>query len=238
MKPDPTKGGRRKHFRTIGTACWLALVTVAASAGSVAAQDQVWSAVAASGPVSPGGRTLVWFDGHARFREGGENLDTTILRPGIGYRLNNRLDFWVGYAEVTNRRAGPDIKEHRFWQQATYPVGRLAGGTLSGRTRLEQRAREGGDETGWRLRQFIRWSRPVTGTPVATVISNETFMAVNDTDWGQRDGFDQNRAFIGLAWQATAKIRVEGGYLNQHLDGGPGPDTTNDNLSLALFASF
>lgn len=238
MESDPTEDGQARRFNTSGTALWLALVTVVASAAPVTAQDQVWSSVAASGPVSPGSRTLIWFDGHARFREGGETLDTTILRPGIGYRVNNRLDLWVGYAEVTNRRSGPDVKEHRLWQQATYPVARIAGGAVSGRTRLEQRAREGGDDTGWRLRQFIRWSRPVAGTPVAAVVSNETFIAFNDTDWGQQDGFDQNRAFVGLAWQATGKVRVEGGYLNQYINGGPGADTTNDNLSLALFASF
>ncbi|WP_428153426.1 DUF2490 domain-containing protein [Brevundimonas sp.] len=205
---------------------------------TAAAQDQVWSSVTANGPVATDSRWLVWFDGHARFREGGETLDTTILRPGVGYRVNNRLDVWVGYANVTNRRPGLDVEEHRLWQQATYPIAQVAGGSLTGRTRLEQRFRDGDDDTGLRLRQFVRWSRPLGGVPLSAVVSNETFFALNDTDWGQRGGFDQNRAFVGLAWAVSPKVRIEGGYLNQQIDGGPAPDTSNDNLSLAAFASF
>lgn len=206
--------------------------------GVSAAQDQVWSSVNTSGPVSTGSRWLVWFDGHARFREGGDTLDTTILRPGVGYRVNPRLDLWVGYAQVTNRRPGADVQEHRVWQQASYPIVRIAGGALTGRTRLEQRFREGGDGTGLRLRQFVRWSRPLGDGPVSAVVANETFIALNDADWGQRGGFDQNRAFLGLAWQATPKARLEAGYLNHRINGGPVSDTVNDTLSLAVFATF
>lgn len=215
-----------------------ASAALACLSAPVAAQDQVWSSVNASGRTSPDSRWLVWFDGHARFREGGETLDTTILRPGVGYRLSPRLDLWLGYAHVTNRRPGPDVEEHRVWQQATYPIARIAGGALTGRTRLEQRFRDGADDTGWRLRQFVRWSRPLGGSSVSAVLANETFVAVNDTDWGQRDGFDQNRAFVGLAWQATPEARLEAGYLNQRIDGGARLDAVNDTLSLAVFANF
>lgn len=234
-RSEATVGVRRLGLAAGG----LAVMALAVSPPApVSAQDQVWSSVTASGPVSPDSRWLVWFDGHARFRESGETLDTAILRPGVGYRVNSRLDVWVGYANITSRRPGPDTEEQRLWQQATYPIARIAGGALTGRTRLEQRFREGGDDTGFRLRQFVRWSRPLGDSPFSAVVSNEAFVALNDTDWGQRGGFDQNRAFVGVAWAATPKFRVEAGYLNQHIDGGPAPDTGNDNVSLAAFASF
>lgn len=217
----------------------LCALTIAATLPvSAQAQDQVWSAVTVSGPVAKDSRWLVWFDGHARFREGGDTLDTIILRPGVGYRVNDRMDVWVGYAHVTNRRPGVDTEEHRLWQQATYTIAQIAGGNLTGRTRFEQRFRDGGDDTGLRLRQFVRWSRPLGDTPLSAVVSNEIFIALNDTDWGQRGGYDQNRAFVGLAYAVTPKFRVEAGYLNQQIDGGSAPDTRNDNLSLAAFASF
>ncbi len=204
------------------------------------AQDdrQVWSAAFASGPVQSGGKLLVWFDGHARFRDEGDQLDVTIVRPGVGWRVSPRLDLWAGYAHVTLRRPGPDGEEHRAWQQATYPIAEIAGGRLTGRTRLEQRFREGGDDTGWRLRQFVRWSRPIDGSDVSVVVSNETFVAFNDTDWGQADGYDQNRAFVGLGWQATPRFRLEGGYMNQHIASATGPDRQNDNLLVAGFVTF
>lgn len=219
----------------------LTVATVALmSAVPAAAQhdNQVWAASFASGPVREGSRVLVWWDAHARFRDEGDHLDTTILRPGVGWRASPRLDLWAGYAHITLRRPGPDGAEHRTWQQATYPIAEVAGGRLTGRTRLEQRFREGGDETGWRVRQFVRWSRPVAGPDVSLVLSNETFIALNETDWGQRDGYDQNRAFAGLGWQMTRKFRVEGGYMNQRIEGGSGPDRRNDNLVLSGFATF
>lgn len=160
------------------------------------------------------------------------------MRPGVGWRASPRLDLWAGYAHVTLRRPGPDGVEHRAWQQATYPIAEIAGGRLTGRTRLEQRFREGGDDTGWRLRQFVRWSRPVAGPDISLVLSNETFIALNETDWGQGDGFDQNRAFVGLGWQVTRKVRLEGGYMSQRIEGASGPDRRNDNLVLSGFTTF
>lgn len=209
-----------------------------AGGASAQADTQVWTAGFASGQVAEASRLLVWFDGHARFRDSGDQLDVTIVRPGIGWRVSPRLDLWAGYAHVTLRRPGPDGEEHRAWQQATYPIAEVAGGRLTGRTRLEQRFREGGDDTGWRLRQFVRWSRPVIGPNVSIVASNEAFIAFNNTDWGQRDGYDQNRAFLGLGWQATPRLRLEGGYMNQHIDGGAAPDRSNDNLVVSAFTTF
>ena len=213
-------------------------LTAVASVASAQDDTQSWNAVFASGPVSENSRLLVWFDGHARFRDEGSDLDTTIMRPGVGWRASPRLDLWAGYALVSTRRPGPDVEEHRAWQQATYPVATIAGGRFTGRTRLEQRFRDGGDDTGWRLRQFLRWSRPIEGGPVSVVVSNETFIGLNDTDWGQGAGFDQNRAFAGLAWQASPGLRIEGGYMNQHIEGGARPDRTNDNLVLSVFQTF
>jgi hypothetical protein len=217
----------------------VALAALAAPASAAAHDDrQVWTAAFASGPVQEGSRVLAWFDGHARFREEGERLDVTIVRPGIGWRVSPRLDLWAGYAHVTLRRPGPDGEEHRAWQQATYPIADIAGGRLTGRTRLEQRFREGGDDTGLRLRQFVRWSRPIAASDVSVVVSNETFIGINDTDWGQADGYDQNRAFVGLGWQVAPKLRLEAGYMNQHIDVSSGPDRRNDNLLVSAFATF
>jgi hypothetical protein len=36
----------------------------------------------------------------------------------------------------------------------------------------------------------------------------------------------------------TPKFRLEGGYMNQRIDGGAGPDRRNDNLVLNGFATF
>jgi hypothetical protein len=212
----------------------LALALLGAPAS--AADDHVWTAAFVNGPAAKDSRVLLWFDAHARFSEFPDDLSVTILRPGIGWRTSHAVDLWAGYARVVTRRAGSDLEEDRLWQQSTYGIAKPLGGTLTGRTRLEQRFRGGG--TGWRLRQWLRFGRPIEGTPFALVASNELFYGLNSTRWGQRDGFDQNRAFVGGAWQAAPRLRAEAGYLNHHVNGGPAPDRTMHNLSISAYVAL
>jgi len=200
--------------------------------------DQAWTAVAISGPAADDSKFLLWFDGHARFGDNVSELATTISRPGIGWRATEYLDLWLGYARVVAHRDGPDVKEERIWQQASYPVAQILGGRLSGRTRIEQRYRDIGSDTGWRLRQFWRWARPISQTNFSIVAANETFFGLNNTDWGQRSGFGQNRAMLGLAWKMASTVRVEGGYLNNYIDLGPAGSRTNQNVTIAIFWSL
>jgi hypothetical protein len=218
----------------------IAVVAAAAisSAPASAAEDvQGWTSVTVSGPATAGGRLLLTFDGHARFRDDASRRDVTILRPGLGWRVTPRLDAYGGLALVTIARAGNDVTERRLWQQLSYPITPLAGGVLTGRTRLEQRFRDTGSDTGWRLRHQFRYARPVGGGPVVAVVANETFLGLNEADWGQRSGFDQNRAFIGAALQLAPKARVEGGYMNQFIKV-QGADRTHHNLVLNLVLSL
>jgi len=195
---------------------------------------QPWTAVSVTGPVTDTSRLLLWFDGHARMRDDASELGVTILRPGIGWRLNEGLDVWLGYARVTSHVPGPNVGEDRIWQQATYPIATPFGGTLSGRTRIEQRFRGSGG-TGHRLRQALRFSKPLGNGPVAAVLANELFLNINDTDWGQASGqtsgFDQNRLFIGAAISIGERARLETGYLHNRLRG----DRTNQVFSAAVF---
>lgn len=203
---------------------------------AVADDTQAWFAVFANGPVSADSKLLVWFDGHARYRNDAEELDTTILRPGVGWRVGKGLDLWVGYARIETQRTGRDLIEDRAWQQASYPVAEWLGGRLTGRTRLEQRFRETGSDTGWRLRQMFRYARPFAADKrFGLLVSTEIFANFDSTDWGQRSGFDQNRALFGGYFQPSKHLRVEAGYMHQHIRvAGPAPDRRNDNLSLTV----
>ena len=229
----------RATFARLSSALALFACVFSPAAHANDSDFQAWSALAISGPATQDSRFLLWFDGHARFRDDASELGTSIIRPGIGWKATDKVNLWAGYARVTGHRDGlPDIEEDRAWQQATYPITEIFGGRLSGRTRFEQRFRSDlGDDTGYRLRQFNRWARPIEGTDWSYVVANETFLGLNNTDWGQRDGFDQNRAFLGLAWKAAPKARVEFGYLNNHINGAV-DDQTNHNVSAALFLSL
>jgi len=222
-----------KFARTLAPA-----IVLLASAPALADNTQAWSAFAVSGPIKDGSRFLLWFDAHARFRDNASELGTTIIRPGIGWRASQNLSLWAGYARVTAHLDGPNGKEDRIWQQATYKVADVFGGRLSGRTRIEQRFRDAQSDVGLRVRQSWRWARPIEGSDFSWVAANETFIGVNNTDWGQDSGYGQNRAFLGLAWAFAPSLRLEGGYLNNHIDGGSGGGRTNHNISVALFAKL
>lgn len=215
---------RRREW--IAGACALVL---GASPASAADDFQPWFAFVASGPVAKDSKLLVSLDVHARFREDGSELDATLFRPSVGWRVGPRLDLWLGYVDVRVRRAGPDLREERLWQQANFPLGNALGGRFVGRTRLEQRFRQGSD-AGWRLRQQVRYSRAFAADKRwSLIVWDELFVNLDAADFGQRSGFDQNRAFVGAGFQPHPRLRVEAGYMNQRIRRpGPTPDRTVD----------
>lgn len=209
------------------------------AAPAQASDTQLWGAVAINGPVEKDSKLLLWFDGHARSRNEVRDLGVSIIRPALGWRMGGGLDLWLGYARVTGHVDGPNIKEDRIWQQATYPIAPAFGGNVSGRTRLEQRFRGAqGDDVGWRLRQFVRWGKRLQGTDFSLVVWDELFMNINTADWGQESGFGQNRLFVGGAYHMSKKTRFELGYLNNHINNPTGNDPTNNVISLTLFVGL
>lgn len=224
----------------------LALLVPLCMAPTAAAQDSdegLWFAFASQGRIGesePGGRLRWWFDAHARFFDESDGFETSIVRPGIGYDLGEHSTAWLGYAWIRNDPPSGDFDEHRIWEQLTW--GRtFAWGTPFLRTRLEQRFDERGGETGWRLRQFVRWTRPVRpSSRLGWRVWNEVFLDLNDTGWGQDVGPRQNRAFGGLGWalDGSGRTTLEFGYLNQHLWRDGAEDASNHILAVTLLASF
>ena len=209
-------------------------IALAASPGSAESDAQLWTAMLANGPVSDNGSFLLWFDGHARFRDDAGDLGVTILRPGVGWKVADDLSLWAGYARVVARRENaPDLEENRFWQQATYPVAELFGGRITGRTRLEQRNVNLGDDTGHRVRQFLRYDRRFDSSALSAIVWKEVFVGFNATDWGALSGYDQSRSFAGVGIHPNKRLRVEGGYMFNHIRRADAEDASNH---AALFA--
>lgn len=201
---------------------------------------QAWNAIALSGNADASGDWQFWFDGHLRFKDDSSQLGVSIFRPGIGYRLSDDLTLWLGVARITIDAEDGTLEEDRLWQQATYSLRPFLGGSVSARTRLEQRYRDQqGDDVGHRIRQFVRWSKPLD-EEWSFVVWNELFVALNDTYWGQRGGFDQNRLYAGPAYQLNERWRVEVGYMNNYINS-PGASSEaqiNHNISMTLFGTW
>jgi len=186
----------------------------------------------------PDARWRWWFDGHARFFEDSDGFDTSIVRPGIGYDIAPGTTLWMGYGWIRNDPADTDhFDEHRFWQQLTYGRNIGSASRAFSRTRLEQRFDDRGGETGWRLRQFLRWvQRVAPDARFAFRFWDEAFIDLNDTNWGADTGFRQNRAFAGFGWDLDEERQytLEFGYMNQWLLNENADDANNHILAVSL----
>lgn len=170
-----------------------------------------------------------------RYFDGASDFGQQLIRPSLTYQLNDKVSLTAGYVHVTTKpRSGDFTYENRPWQQIGYEIYENDYGlVVSGRTRIEQRFVNTGDDTGWRLRQFLRVEAPFKEKgPLRGVLWNETFVGLNRTDWGQRDGIDQIRTFAGVNFPVAEQVRLETGYLNQIIKR-PGDDAINH-----AFASY
>ena len=189
-------------------------------------------------------RWLWWMEGQARFRECCNSefaLNQSLLRPGLGYALTDQSTVWLGYARVENYLPNhTDIPENRIWEQYMWS-GKTPLGAFTSRSRLEQRWQANGGDTGSRFRQFFKFSWPISFLPgIDFVLWDEVFVNLYQTDWGpqvkSRQGFDQNRGFVGFGYRFTPEIKTEIGYLNQYIDvHSSSNDRMNNIFSVWLF---
>lgn len=198
--------------------------------------EQLWLNLTAMGPVS--GDVLYFAEIQPRIGNGIRKADQTLLRGAIGWKLSPDLQIYQGYAHVMLPvRNGRDVNEERSFQQISWLFARPWGGELSSRTRLEQRWRSDGNDMGWRLREMIRYEKPLkTGSDaVNALVYAEGFAALNSTDWGAKAGFDQLRSFVGAEVRLPGKSTMEVGYLNQIVNQRGGDMRVNHVASITLF---
>ncbi|RZM32060.1 MAG: DUF2490 domain-containing protein [Sphingomonas sp.] len=200
-----------------------------------AEDEQVWINATVMQTTASG---FAWFaEAQPRLGEGAGRLQQLLVRPAVGWRINDAVTAYLGYAHVAlPRRGEKDRNEDRLFVQLSWTIGDVGRGTLSSRTRLERRDLSTGRETGWRVRQMMRYVHPL-GDPkrVRALVSAEPFVAFNDTDWGARSGFDQLRSFAGVEIPLEGKTTVELGYLNQFVNDAGGDRRVNHIAAASLF---
>ena len=217
------------------SAAFLALT--ASLAPSAMAENQIWTNYELKKEATAGLPVELTLNGEVRFEPDGE-VEQFVLRPGVAYAINKRLKVSGGYRYGQTLRDGRDQIEHRLWQQASYALAEIGDARIAGRTRLEQRFREGESGTGLRIRQQLSLEHPLGESGIRLVLSNDVFLGLKETDWGNADGLQENRARATLRWTAGG-IGWEAGYLNQFRNGASGADDeTNDHIFLGVSRSF
>lgn len=199
---------------------------------------QGWAAATATVPVDD--RVVVWLEGQGRFSDEVSRLGQLLIRPGIGYRVSPSTTLFAGYTYVrTSPRGGAVTTEHRIWQQASWrAIGDGKGVTVSGRTRLEQRFVHGTGDVGVRFRQLMRVTAPIDRQGTQIVGWTEGFFGLNDTQAGQRTGFDRMRNFAGISLPVTATMRLEPGYMNEFISRRGTDDRANHIASVTMNLNF
>jgi hypothetical protein len=205
---------------------------------------QTWgnvTAVGGFGFIDPEFKSLrYWLEGQGRFGEDTSRLSQSIVRPALGYAINENASVWLGYAWIFTDRpfTGRRFDENRIWQQFLWTQ-RTALGTFTSRTRLEQRFAETGNDVGWRFRQFVKLSVPLDFAPDFSLVGwEEIYVRINKADWSGDDGFDQNRLFVGLGYNFNKEIRTEVGYMNQYIRRAEAPDRISHVLSMNLYLNY
>ena len=177
----------------------------------------------------------------ARFSNDRDGLYEVEMNSLIGYKLNKQVTVWAGYTHDPNYNAGHfAVMEHRGRQQVTFDnILKIGPGQLSARLRLEERWREGVDGTAWRFRPYVKYVLPFKeGSKTALVLSHESFIDLNTTNFQRVEGEERMRNLIAITTPVAKNVNLEVGYLHQH-GFRPHADDPNDNVaSLSLGFSF
>jgi len=172
----------------------------------------------------------------------------SLLRVGVNYQLNPKIQFRLGYAwietfsygEIPINGMGKDFTEHRLFQMATL-TDKVSIVDLSHRFMLEQRWVGRYSNANFtiedefpllnRFRYMFRLQIPLKGketidkTPYISIY-DEIFIGFGDNV--NENIFDQNRIGILLGYRFSSLVRIEAGYLNQTLQ--LGREVNNRNV--------
>jgi len=224
----------------------------------IADDFQVWGNVTALGnfgAINPSNPELKkfrwWLEGQGRFGNDATQFTQSLIRPGLGYAITDKMVAWVGYAWAPTAEplaTKHPFDEHRLWEQVTwadnFPFGRL-----TWRSRFEQRWFDhmvpdpGPNAVAHRFRQLIKLAVPLPAIDpnLSFIIQDELFINMTTAHPGWiTQGFDQNRGFVGLGYKVNQYATVELGYMNQLINRphSARPDQMMHILGANLFLNF
>lgn len=211
-------------------------LSAAPTRAATSEDEQFWLNLTSMGSIK--GDLVYFAEIQPRVGDGVSRIDQALFRGALGWKLSPAVTLYQGFAHVVVPvDGGHDVNEERGFQQLNWTMGKPWGGELSSRTRLEQRWRSDGDDMGWRLREMLRYEKPLRAGSDAlnALVYAEGFVALNDTDWGARGGFDQLRSFVGAELGLPGASTLEVGYLNQLINQRGGDTRVNHVAAVTLF---
>ncbi len=172
------------------------------------------------------------------------NLTSMIVRPAIGWAVNDKATLWLGYlmqADSITPDSDTYLIENRVFQGFSWKdTANDKQFIWEFRNRLEERflPRNSDPSIRWRTRIRVEQLLP-DHSPWSIIASEEIFVNLNDNAHNAQlqAGAQQNRLYLGVGYRFTPEVQVETGYLYQHVwRNAPSPDQNNNiwmtNLNL------
>lgn len=208
------------------------LVAIAAAVPACASEDQqLWAGGTATVKLSDKWRFSQEII--SRFSDDRDGLYEIESNSLIGYQVADKVTLWAGYTHDPNYEAGHfTVMEHRGRQQVTFDnFVKIGPGRLSARLRVEERWREGISGTAYRVRPYVKFVFPFRpGGKTALVLSHESFIDLNRTNFQRVQGEERMRNLIAVTTPLARNISLEAGYLHQH-GFRPGAADSNDHAA-------
>lgn len=201
------------------------------SAPASASDSQLWTGGSVTVKLSD--KWSLSQDVTARFSDNKHGLYELEANTLAGYQLSKTVSLWAGYDHDPQYLGGDfTVMEHRLVEHVVSSnLGKIGGGQLSGRVRLEQRWRDGQNGTGWRLRPYLRYTLPFgSRSKVGLTISEEPFFDLNTTSFQTVHGLERLRSLVAITTPIGKHVSADIGYMNQHGFVPHGKDTS-DNIA-------
>lgn len=172
------------------------------------------------------------------------NLTSMIVRPALGWALNDKATFWVGYlmsADTVALDSDTYLIENRAFQGFSWrDTANDKQFIWEVRNRLEERFLPHNSDPSIRWRTRLRVEKLLPGhSPWSVIASEEIFVNLNDNanNAQLQTGAQQNRLYLGMGYRFAPEVQVETGYLYQHVwRSAPAADQDNNvwmsNLNL------
>jgi hypothetical protein len=187
------------HPLKVATVAALGTLGLITPVAANASDSQLWTG--GSGTIKLSDKWNLSQDLTARFSHNKHGLYELEANTLVGYQITKTVSLWAGYDHDPQYSGGHfTIMEQRLVEHVpSSDLGKLGGGQLSGRIRLEQRWRDGQNGTGWRLRPSLRYTLPFsTRSKVGLTLSEEPFFDLNTTSFQSAHGLERLRSLVAM----------------------------------------
>jgi len=167
------------------------------------------------------------YDMQLRSADRFDYANTLLIRPGIGYLINDNQTVTLGYTyfgtwEKENEKLQYE-PENRIFEQFEIKS-KLQNVRVTNRFRFEQRFMKMQQEKEFaqRLRYYVQALIPIHANADFTSgmyisIQNELFLNVQNSKQLGKKIFDQNRPYAGIGYRLNEKLDLEAGYMLRYI---------------------